>query len=162
MKDMLKINMNDIVQKAKKKRLFRLILAVLCALNVLITMSSLRSPADTLTTELNEAVGIQSVEHGEADEIELPVEDAPVELIAERIEAENAAVMAGLEPLVEEAGGVELVDFDDEEAVDAGEVSADPVYDLNGDSEVCLSAVLRRTHPEIGIEAVDSVGESAA
>ena len=162
MKDTLKTNMNNIVQKAKKKRLFRRILAVLCALNVLITMSSLRSPADTLTTELNEAVGIQSVEHGEADEIELPVEDATIELIAERIEAENAAEMAGLEPPVEEAGVIELADFDEEKTVDVGEVSADPVYDLNGDSEVCLSAVLRRTHPEIGIEAVDSVEESAA
>lgn len=186
MKEMLKTNVEDVIRKARKKRLMKRIFSVLCVITILSTSLLLKNEATTL--ERTAMCGLAEHIHDEScrDESGAVVcgceahvhTDACYQEHPKKSDGDNAVIQddepdieaesGNIEGPVDEIGAFELVDLDEadedngltiETTEDVQEIG-DPVYDLMGNSRALLSDIIAAVYPEIGIERVESVGES--
>ena len=174
----------------KRQRIWRRALALLSAIVLLFTVNELKYAADTLERIPSCGVEEHSHDEACYDDIGALIcgfevhihtdacyQERPKNIDADEIELEYETVgnveALDVELPAEEIGEISLDSLDTGESSPGEEINQehaemeaapaeiiDPIYDLNGDSNVLFSRVLASTYPELSMSNVDGVGES--
>lgn len=174
----------------KRQRIWRRALALLSAIVLLFTVNELKYAADTLERIPSCGMEEHSHDEACYDDIGALIcgfevhihtdacyQERPKNIDADEIELEYETVgnveALDVELPAEEIGEISLDSLDTGESSPGEEINQehaemeaapaeiiDPIYDLNGDSNVLFSRVLASTYPELSMSNVDGVGES--